>query len=70
MCVELYKGEIIMNKTCLYLGFLCLGIILGSGKESEVMNLITLLAFTGAIAPLVQELIQDEEEQEKYEYRK
>lgn len=59
-----------MNKTCLYLGFLCLGIILGSGKESEVMNLITLLAFTGAIAPLVQELIQDEEEQEKYEYRK
>ena len=59
-----------MNKTCLYLGFLCLGIILGSGKENEVMNLITILAFAGAIAPLVQELIQDEEEQEKYEYRK
>lgn len=70
MCVELYKGEIIMNKTCLYLGFLCLGIILGSGKENEVMNLITLLAFIGAIAPLVQGLMQDEEEQEKYEYRK
>lgn len=59
-----------MNKTCLYLGFLCLGTILGSGKESEVMNLITLLAFAGAIAPLVQGLMQDEEEQEKYEYRK
>ncbi|WP_127009513.1 hypothetical protein [Veillonella sp. CHU110] len=59
-----------MNKTCLYLGFLCLGIILGSGKENEVMNLITLLAFAGAITPLVQELMQTEEEQEKYNYRR
>ena len=55
-----------MNQPCLYLGFLCLGIILGAGKENEVMNLITLLAFAGAIAPLVQELMQTEEEQEKY----
>lgn len=59
-----------MNKMCAYVGFLCLGIILGSGKESEVMNLITLLAFAGAIAPLVQGLMQDEEEKEKYEYRR
>lgn len=47
------------------MGIFCLGILVGLGEENPIMNLITIMAFVGAIFPEPKDLVDASEEEEK-----
>lgn len=51
------------------MGIFCLGILVGLGEENPLMNLITIMAFVGAIFPDSKDLkdVPEEEEEERRE---
>ena len=51
-----------MNKPLLYMAIFCLGVLVGIGEESPTMNLITIMAFVGALFPTAKELEEEPEE--------
>ena len=45
----------------------CLGILVGLGEENPLMNLITIVAFIGAIFPDANDVDDEPEEEERRE---
>ena len=56
-----------MNKPLLYMAIFCLGVLVGIGEENPIMNLITIMAFVGAIFPNSDDLEDVPEEEERRE---
>nr|DAS92487.1 MAG TPA: hypothetical protein [Caudoviricetes sp.] len=56
-----------MNKPLLWLAIFCLGVLVGIGEENPIMNLITIMAFIGAIFPNSDDLEDVPEEEERRE---
>ena len=56
-----------MNKPFLYMAIFCLGILVGLGEENPLMNLITIVAFIGAIFPDANDVDDEPEEEERRE---